>query len=284
MDDSRASVDESTVQRAWSSGAFDGDTDRALTALESSMTVSLIATFDLLTCEFGDRLENVRARVDLQPFDHVPVREDGCIVGILNQREIPADAVLVRDAMTRLHESILISADASLLTFLEGADRHPCRLVLRGTRVEGIVTLSDIQKLAVRPVLFASVTQVELLLAHWIRVHATEAEWIAKLSEKRRDDVEDKWTKYNRADLAIDRLACTEFCDKRCIALKLGAFASRGAAERNLKLIEQVRNSVAHAGDYALTADTAREVARMVRAARSVIQELRKGVGVAQPA
>jgi hypothetical protein len=79
-------------------------------------------------------------------------------------------------------------------------------------------------------------------------------------------------------------LACTEFCDKRCIALKLGAFASRGAAERNLKLIEQVRNSVAHAGDYALTADTAREVARMVRAARSVIQELRKGVGVAQPA
>lgn len=66
---------------------------------------------------------------------------------------------------------MLISADSGILTYIERADEHEhtCRLVLYGDRLEGIVTLSDLQKLAVRPALFMLVTHVELLMARWIR-------------------------------------------------------------------------------------------------------------------
>ncbi len=54
--------------------------------------------------------------------------------------------------------------------------------------------------------------------------------------------------------------------------LKLGAFpGQKNAVEKKLRAIESLRNSVAHAGDYALTPEKAKEVAQTVHWARELI-------------
>lgn len=266
----------SPLRGAWPSHPLEGDTDKALTSLEAGMPVALIATFDLKGCKASDRLDEVLGREDLKFFDHIPVREGGSVVGVLDRRLEHDEAKTAGEAMRRLHQSILIAAETSLLTFVENADQEPCRLVLRGCCIEGIVTLSDLQKLAVRPVLFTLITHLELLLADWIRNRVREEDWYGSLTQNRQGLVDTKWSQYHAEDMAIDRLSCTDFCDKRSIALRFGAFARKAEAKRNLKLVEKVRNSVAHAGDYALTVDRAQNVAAMVRAARSLIDDLRR--------
>jgi hypothetical protein len=68
-------------------------------------------------------------------------------------------------AMLPLDQSILITSGSSVLGYIEEAKESPCRLVLRNTQIAGIVTISDLQKLAVRPALFVLVTHLELLMA-----------------------------------------------------------------------------------------------------------------------
>jgi hypothetical protein len=75
----------------------------------------------------------------------------------------------VSDQMEALSEENIVSSGASVLTFIETADYHPCRLVLRKTAIDGIITISDLQRLPVRPVLFILITHLELLMESKIR-------------------------------------------------------------------------------------------------------------------
>jgi hypothetical protein len=62
--------------------------------------------------------------------------------------------------MKRIDESILISGDVGILSFVEHADEHPCPLVVSGMKLDGIVTLSDLQKLTVRPSILFLITHL----------------------------------------------------------------------------------------------------------------------------
>src|SRR5262249_1754515 len=142
----------------WASGPLDGDVDEAFSALERGMPVTLIATFRLRDCQGSQRVADVLDDPALQDFDHLPVRANGRIIGLCARLRNPPRDGPVGAVMRALHESILIAADAPLICFVEDADRQPCRLLLRGLSIVGIVTLSDLQKLAVRMVLFAHIT------------------------------------------------------------------------------------------------------------------------------
>ncbi len=62
--------------------------------------------------------------------------------------------------MEPLSDANLISADAGILTFVMSADQAHCRLVVDGDRIDAIVTLSDLQKLSVRPAVFLLITLI----------------------------------------------------------------------------------------------------------------------------
>ena len=62
----------------------------------------------------------------------------------------------------------MIGADASILDFIKEADCRPCRLVVSGTGIIGLVTRSDIQKLPGRAALFALVTGLEISMSEAI--------------------------------------------------------------------------------------------------------------------
>ena len=89
-------------------------------------------------------------------------RKNGRITGLFRRAEIARQLeegniqcrAHVSDEMEALSEENIVSSGASVLTFIETADYHPCRLVLRKTAIDGIITISDLQRLPVRPVLF----------------------------------------------------------------------------------------------------------------------------------
>jgi hypothetical protein len=255
-----------------------GDADSILASLEQGLSVGLITTFDPSTCDADEDLEEVVNREELREFDYVPVTENSEVVGLLHRAAHDTEDVAgsVRDAMCNLRGDLIVSADASILTYIDGAGKNPCRLVLRGFRLNGIVTLSDLQKLPVRPVIFLLVTHLELLMTQWIREHSqTDNEWLNKLrDEDRRGKVNKKWAELQANNLAIDKLTATEFADKRDVLLELRPPEGKKKAKKELGRIERLRNSVAHAGDYALTRENAEKTVTTVRAAREWIADL----------
>lgn len=261
----------------WANHPLNGGVNQAISALEAGMNVSLIATFDLKTCKMSDVVEDVLTRPELQAFDYIPVREQDNIVGVWHrlcqgEKQIVG---LVQEAMQPIHDSMLIPANASLLSFIQYADKSPYRLVVDEQQIIGIVTLSDLQKFAVRPVLFSLITAVELLLAEWVRQkYPDDKDWLATLSEGRSKLIEQRWLEWSPGNMAIDKLSVSEFCDKRELALHLGAFSNKSAARKKLKYVEWLRHAVMHSGDYALTAENAQLVACTVRFARELIQLL----------
>jgi hypothetical protein len=185
--------------------------------------------------------------------------------------------------MSPLDQSILIASDSGVLRYIEEADASPCRLVLRHTQIAGIVTISDLQKLAVRPALFVLVTHLELLMATAIRARFQDRpddDWLTLL-EYRRERVEDEWLKLKAGELEIDRIAATQFADKRQILVKSGLIrCSRSRAEREFGSIEGLRNGLAHANNYASTRESAHKTITAVKLARkwiAVFQEVLDG-------
>ena len=186
-------------------------------------------------------------------------------------------------AMSSLDQSILIASDSGVLRYIEEAEASPCRLVLRHTQIAGIVTIADLQKLAVRPALFVLVTHLELLMAAAIRARFQDRpddDWLTLLGD-RRERVEDEWKKQKAGGLELDRIAATQFADKRQILVKSGLIhCSRSLAEREFGSIEDLRNGLAHANNYASTREGARKTIAAVRLARkwiAVLQEVLDG-------
>jgi len=269
----------------WSSKPLSGNNSKIFTSMGGLLPISLISVDVLKTCNIDDSLEVVLKQAQFENFDHIPVVcSQEIIIGLLDMKKAKArDASEeVREVMEHLRQSILISSNASILSFIETADENPCRLVLDGTKITGIVTISDLQKLEVRPVLFSLITYLELLMAEFIRQEFPNEEWIERLSPCRKASVNQEWEKLRQNNMAIDMLSATQFCDKRTILLKSNLFTSKlsststskNIAKDIFEKIEKLRDSVAHAGDYALTEDTAKEVSKIVRDIQKFIEIL----------
>jgi CBS domain-containing protein len=267
----------------WASAALDRDSSKVFSALEEGLNVGLIASYELNCCGADDDLATAVRRRDLRDFDHVPVTDGEHIVGLLNrarfeQRPRPP-GTQVEEVTERLCEDLLISSEAGILSYVEQAGEHPCRLVLRGSSLDGIVTLSDLHKLPVRPALFMLVTHVELLMARWIRaVHPVDESLLTLLSQGRRDKAEEEWIRQKEDNFEVDLLTATHFSDKRELLLELRfPLRNEEQARAELEGIEHhLRNPVAHAGEYAHSPEAARETVEAVKNARRWIQDIER--------
>jgi CBS domain-containing protein len=270
-------------------GAVDplsGGSIAAVEAIESAVSVDLIGTFEpqLVCCAKTDGIDRLLADSRYAQFDYLPVRSEDRIVGLLPLSEFRAAPIgplgsMAERAMRPLDQSILITSGSSVLRYIEEAEASPCRLVIRDTRIAGIVTISDLQKLAVRPALFVLVTHLELLMAAAIRSHfrkQPDEGWLVKLGD-RRDRVEQNWQKLKADGLEIDLIAATQFADKRQVLTKSGLFpCSRSRAEREFGAIENLRDGLAHANNYASTRESALKTIEAVTLARRWIAALQE--------
>lgn len=276
-----------TKPLTWAARPLDVDDAAVFSSFERAASVSLIATFEpgLECCTTTDRLADVVNRSDLAQFDFLPVRNSREIVGLLNRAEQASEANIVnsaaqrtvREAMHSLDESILMSSDSSILAFVASADEHPCRLIISETRINGIVTVADIQKLPVRPVLFLLVTHLEMLMAEALRVAFPDSEgWMAYLKPQRCEALEKRWLALQDRDMALDRLVAAEFCDKKeaLVGSEIPLRHGKDKSARQIEQIEELRNGLAHAGEYAGTRMAAARCAKTVGLTQSWIAHL----------
>ncbi|WP_445466538.1 hypothetical protein [Faunimonas sp. B44] len=243
--------------------------------MHSGLTVELIATprAELMTCRPEETVASVIAR-NVEGYDFLPVVEQPPgqaerIVGLFHATTSfeSDDACTIAEHFLPLSEEYVIGADGSILDFVWDADEKPCRLVISGARVVGLVSLSDLQKLPVRAALFALITGLEITMAETIRrVHAADQGWMPFLSEGRIAKVKRQIAASRKDDGFVDSLLFTQFCDKADIVVKSSMLPlSRSQAREQLEAIQELRNSLAHANDYAAVPEQARNVCAVVR-------------------
>jgi hypothetical protein len=169
--------------------------------------------------------------------------------------------------MHTLSEENLIGADARILDFVREADRQRCRLVVSGMQIAGLVSLSDLQKLPVRAALFGLVTYLEIIMTAAIQRESDGAGgWLQRLSDDRRGKIQTEISKAKTGDNFVNDLLFTQFGDKVTIIRKSPRFEfGTSAFKSDLGLIQELRDGLAHANDYASAPDAASETCRAVR-------------------
>ena len=242
-------------------------------SLHAGLPVLTIATqrTELSTCDAREVLAEVLER-NSRGFDYLLVTEpvaadEAQIIGLLDAAACLRNGSrgAVAEYCCFLSERTLIGADASILSFIQDAPASPCRLVVSGRRIVGLVGISDLQKLPARAALFGLITGLEITMADAIRRANTAEEWERLLSEGRRAKLEQRIEKARKNDSFVDRLIYTEFADKIsivCRSLKLPK--SRNANEEVLKRVMSLRDNLAHANDYAASPQAASEVCSTV--------------------
>jgi predicted transcriptional regulator len=224
------------------------DFNTTMQGLENGLRVAEIATFSLKQCSPHDETAAVLDLMQETGFDQIPVRDDGQIVGILEGLDRPSGS-FVRDAMRPLNEAMLVSASDSIGTLLPLLHESRYRLVVRHGGIAGIVTQSDLIKLPVRLFAFVQITHLEMLMSERIiEALPSKDQWMALLSECRQGKVNEKIELAKRPRLDPSPLEFTDFCDKRDILRKHLGLGQQ--FERNMKEVEELRNTLAHAGDY----------------------------------
>lgn len=227
-----------------------------------------------MTCFADDSLRDIVER-NKEPYDFLPVIGPGSngverVVGLLHAATVHTQFKLsdtVREHFASLSEEHLIGADASILEFVRDADQKPCRLVVAGASIVGLVSLSDLQRLPVRAALFALITGFEITMSEAIRRECPEQdEWFHYLTKGRQDKIAKEIVTSKRDDGFVDALLFTQFCDKVEIVVEaLQLSASKTTLRDQLKDIQDLRDNLAHANEYAASPPHARKVCAVVR-------------------
>lgn len=243
-----------------------------LHAVLATLTVGLIMVprEHWMTCTPDDLCSELATKNRDTQFSTIPVMVDGRVLGLLDAArwfDHSAPAVPVGDDYQPLSEDILIAEDASIFDFVRQADTHPTNLVVKGTRIAGLVSLSDLQQLPVRAALFTLVTSFEIAMAELIaHRYPKDSDWKALLSEGRREKLASQVEEAKRKDSFANELLFTQFCDKRDIVVSIGLNRiDPGTLRERIKAIERLRNNLAHANAYADSVAKAKEVCDVVR-------------------
>ena len=269
----------------WANGDETGSGD-IFEMLHSGLTVALIATErdTLMTCCPSESLRAAVSRSAEQQYDYLPVTDDegSEIVGLLHSVDFVQNSSctgIVKDRYCRLSEGDLMGADASILDFIKDADSKPRRLIVSGDKIVGLVTLSDLQKLPVRAVLFALITGLELTMAEAIRKkYKKDEDWLQLLSKCRQEKINKEVEKSKQGDAFVNALLFTQFCDKRDIIRKSFPFSRKNKLRSQLKDIEKLRDKLAHANEYAGTQTEAKNVCNAIRNLLKIREEIKTQV------
>ena len=218
---------------------------RTLDGLDAGIQVRHIATFEIESCEPDDTVKSVIEREDWRIFSQVLVRHSGHAVGILEKKGADS-AKTVGQEMRPLSGAMLIAGDAPLSEFLSVCHHHSFRLVVDRTRADGIVTVSDLQKLPVRLHAYTRIAHLEMLMAEIIRrrSHHDDSLWKHHVKPSMIRKAEKLRAYYERQDLGLPLIEYTDFGDK---VQALGGLCPELDAEPDLLAVKQLRHEIMHA-------------------------------------
>lgn len=218
-----------------------------MAGLEAGFKVLHIAAFDLKFTAPDSDVSKVLSDAALKDFDSIPVKDGGRVVGVLERKAISTTG-RVNGQMRQLNDSILVSADEPLIRFLPTLAQSPYRLVVQGTKICGIVTLSDVAKLPVRLMAFTLVIHLEALLANVIRKECSRDEdWLPHLGAQR-TKLEKRLERRRKQNIHL--LSPIEVADLTHKITVVGKIRKLPDFDDELRPIVELRNSLAHDGDF----------------------------------
>ena len=242
---------------------LDRELETALKAMEASFHVRLIGTFapDLVWAPAEADATAWLAKNN-PDFDQFPVKQGDVAVGIL-LRQGHHTGKTVCETMQPLGEGLIVSADMPIADLIPELHDNHYRLVLRGSRIDGLVTQSDLLKLPVRLVLFALITHLEHVMADVISTHWPNDSWFAELSQGRQSKIICKESKLRDRGMNPPRIELTEFSDKRDLCKRL-IDGSKSAFQKGLEDLRDPRDQLVHAATFVNGSDGKRGATALV--------------------
>lgn len=230
--------------------SLDREIDSALTAMEAGFHVRLISTFDpVLVWAPAEAPAAEWLGSNPSKFDQFPVRQNGAAVGLLF-RGVAGNGQTVAEAMHLLRDGLLVWADTPIADLIPELRHSHSRLVLRGGRVNGMVTQSDLLKLPVRMLLFGLITHLEICLRALIRVRVPD--WLCQIADReRRKQIRREFRRASAARLDPDLLEFTNFSDLIDVLSREPDLGELFGGD--MHAIRDFRNDLAHAKTYIQT-------------------------------
>jgi len=211
-----------------------------------------LASFDAETP--GDTVAEI---MDADGFAVAGVRRRGLVAGFVERERL--DTGPCGADMTDFRSTIRLEGSAPLSAAVRSLTRQPRAFVTALGAVAGVVTPDDLQKPAGRMWLFGMVTIIELRYTHLIEEHCPDGSWREFLSEGRVKKAEEFMAERQRRNRPASLLDCLQLSDKGQIVARnekirnRTIFASRRQAEDGIRMLEGLRNNLAHAQDIVST-------------------------------
>jgi hypothetical protein len=258
---------------------LDRDLHATLSGMEQGFQVRLIATFDPdVVSAPPDAIASEWLASHHPAFDQFPVRDGDATIGVLlRDRTAEPQKRTVREAMHPLRDGMMVSADTPIADLIPALKEGHCRLVLRGDRINGLVTQSDLLKLPVRMLFFGLITHLEIVLRAVIGRRLAWEGWAERLPGDRRRQVRREFKSVQDARLDPDPLEFTVFGD--LIDVLRGEADFDAAFIEDLMRIRAFRNTIAHAKTYVQRPEDVVELVTTFMAIRSAIERASRIAG-----
>jgi hypothetical protein len=228
---------------------LDAQFESALRAMEASFHVRLIGTFEPdVVCAPADADATTWLANSNPDFDQFPVKQEDATVGVL-LREGDHRGKIVSEAMQPLREGLIVSTDTPISDLIPQLRESHYRLVLRGSRIDGLVTKSDLLKLPVRLVVFALITHLEQVMSDLVSTRWRNDSWFVELSEGRQANISKKESELRSRGMNLPKIELTEFCDKADLCEQF-VDGSKSKFKKELDSLRVLRDHLAHAATF----------------------------------
>ena len=187
----------------------------------------------------------------------VGVRHEGLVAGFFEVPEDPEGSCA--SFMQPFGESLVLPDSAPLDQVIQALDGEP-RIFVRGFwQIAGVITRYDLQKAPVRMWLFGMLTLIEMRMTGQIEEVYPQDSWSTYLSEARLEGARSLLAERQRRNQRLALLDCLQFADKAQIFARsrelreTTRYSSRKQLEKEAKLLQRLRNNLAHSQDIIST-------------------------------
>ncbi len=223
---------------------------------EHAFRVSDIAE-SLVSFDSDQPAAEVLRLMERRVFALAGIRSGGHVVGFVRIEDVKDTDAPCGRYQRAFESGDIIGDEAPLNELVTRLAATPRLFVTAFGRVNGIVTLTDLQRPPVRMWLFGLITIIEMSFTDMILEQWPNDEWSELLSEGRLEKTRALHSERcrRREDSSIRLVDCLQFSDKGQILMKdksaretLG-FESKASGDRAVQRVEALRNSLAHAQD-----------------------------------
>ncbi len=207
----------------------------------------------LLSFDADKPAKNVRQFMSDNSLDVVGVRNDGVVIGYVQLEEM-ADGNCA-DYVHCFDEGVVLDQTSSYRDVIDCLARSKyCFVSVLGS-VGAVITRSDIQKAPVRMWLSGMISIVEMYISRQLKTKYQGSSWQTLISANRLRKAQNLQEDRKRRNQKLSLLDCLHLADKAKILVKDpdmrkdAGFESKREAEKTIRDLESLRNSLAHAHD-----------------------------------